>query len=253
MYQFISALLFVVELSTVFTVAAVALAHEHAVVTVQPEVIASVSSSSSREVRIEIINKVDREWGAALTDPVSTIQSEADFDANEVSESLLFDVPFYSQFTDISSVHWQKVGCGIASVAMIIDHYSDEPVSVDELLARGIQAGAYIESAGWSHAGLLDLSRAYGLDGESVSLVDLSGSDAFAELETVLVEGPVMVSVHYTFEPTNPIPHLVVIRGVQDGKVFYNDPAEPAGGGVISVDTFINAWKKRYIIIRPVV
>jgi ABC-type bacteriocin/lantibiotic exporter with double-glycine peptidase domain len=58
--------------------------------------------------------------------------------------------------------------------------------------------------------------------------------------------------VHYTFEPTNPIPHLVVITGVQDGMVHYNDPAEEFGGGTLSVEKFKAAWKQKYIVIRPV-
>lgn len=160
-------------------------------------------------------------------------------------------VPFYSQFADISSPSWQKVGCGIASVSMLIDFYSDGAVSVDDMLARGIKAGAYIESAGWSHAGLIALAAPYGLNGESVSLSHLTLGEAMTELTTVVSEGPVMASVHYTFEPTNPIPHLVVITGVRDGKVFYNDPAEPTGNGSISIDKFKKAWKKRYISIRP--
>lgn len=169
----------------------------------------------------------------------------------EPSENRIFSVPFYSQFSDISSPEWQKVGCGIASLSMIIDFYSDEKVSVDTLLDSGIKAGAYITTAGWSHAGLIGLSHSYGLDGESVSLVDLNMKSAFNTLEKELQHGPVMVSVHYTFEPTNPIPHLVVVDGVSDGKVYYNDPAEKTGGGSISVEHFQSAWKKRYISIRP--
>ena len=160
-------------------------------------------------------------------------------------------VPFYSQFADISSPRWQKVGCGIASLAMVIDYYSDESISVDNLLQKGIAVGAYLDNAGWIHAGLIGLSKAYGLSGESRSLASLSMADAFHELERVVEEGPVMVSVHYTFEPTNPIPHLVVVNGVKDGKVFYNDPAEPSGGGSLSIAKFEGAWKKRYIEIRP--
>jgi len=58
------------------------------------------------------------------------------------------------------------------------------------------------------------------------------------------------VSVHYTFKPTNPIPHLVIVTGVEDGKVYYNDPAEKSGNGSISIEQFQSAWKKRYIAIR---
>jgi hypothetical protein len=75
---------------------------------------------------------------------------------------------------------------------------------------------------------------------------------AFSALTKVLEEGPVMASVHYTFEPTNPIPHLVVVNGVRDGLVYYNDPAEPQGGGSISKEKFQRAWKQRYIEIRPI-
>lgn len=229
---------------------AVALAHEHVTSVAQPEV---TVSAPAREVRIEIINKVYPEIVNVVDEPIVAKVSEVVAVSSEDQNNSISVVPFYSQFADISSPQWQKVGCGIASVAMIIDHYSDETVSVDALLDRGVQTGAYIESAGWSHAGLIGLSHAYGLDGESVSMADLSMSEAFARLETILKEGPVMASVHYTFEPTNPIPHLVVVNGVRDGKVFYNDPAEPTGGGTISIEKFESAWKKRYISIRPVV
>lgn len=169
-----------------------------------------------------------------------------------VVSAKVFTVPFYSQFSDISSPSWQKVGCGIASLAMLISYYEDEPVSVNGLLEKGISAGAYLDSAGWIHSGLINLSHEYGLDGESRSLADLSMDDAFTALEKELKAGPVMASVHYTFEPTNPIPHLVVVNGVKDGQVFYNDPAEKVGGGSLSIDKFEKAWKKRYIAIRPI-
>ena len=161
-------------------------------------------------------------------------------------------VPFYSQFADISSPTWQKVGCGIASLAMLIDFYAGEVESVDALLNRGIATNAYLNNAGWIHAGLINLSKPYGLNGQTVSWAHLGTDGAFAELKKALADGPVMASVHYTFEPTNPIPHLVVITGVADGKVFYNDPAEASGGGSLSIEKFQRAWKKRYIEIRPV-
>jgi uncharacterized protein YvpB len=160
-------------------------------------------------------------------------------------------VPFYSQFTDITSPQWQKVGCGIASVAMLIDYYSDEAVSVDDLLTSGIESGAFNEEAGWSHAGLIALAKPYGISGDSHSLAHLSTEDAMNALAIILKDGPVMASVHYTFEPTNPIPHLVVITGTKDDRVYYNDPAETSGNNSITVEKFTNAWKKRYIEIRP--
>lgn len=159
-------------------------------------------------------------------------------------------VPFYSQFTDITPVEWRKIGCGIAALAMLIDFYTDA-VPVDSLLSDGIASGAYITDAGWSHQGLINLAAQYDLTGATRGLASLSMDDAFHTLTTAVEEGPVMVSVHYTFDPQNPIPHLVVVTGVADGLVYYNDPAEAAAGGTVSVEQFQSAWKKRYIEIRP--
>lgn len=159
-------------------------------------------------------------------------------------------VPFYSQFADISAPEWRKIGCGITSLAMLIDFYKPA-ITVDTLLSEGIKSGAYVSDAGWSHAGLIALARDHGLTGEAKYLTDKSMADAFDNLKTAVTEGPVMVSVHYTFEPTNPIPHLVVVTDIDSESVHYNDPAEKSGGGAISIQKFQNSWKKRYIEIRP--
>ena len=159
-------------------------------------------------------------------------------------------VPFYSQFADISNVGWQKVSCGVAALAMLIDYYTD-PVAPDILLAEGRASGAYITSAGWSHQGLINLATDYELTGYTQGLGHLTPDEAFAALVEELEVGPVMASVYYTFTPGHPIPHLVVINDVQGDTVYYNDPAEPGGGGTISVDDFKPAWKQRYIAIRP--
>lgn len=174
---------------------------------------------------------------------IATTQSES---------TIVRTVPFYSQFTDITKPGWQKVGCGIASIAMVIDYYSDATISVDMLLEKGIARNAYLSNAGWTHAGLIGLSNDYGLDGESRSLANMSADSAVVELTNVLQDGPVLASVHYTFEPTNPIPHLVVINDIRDGLVYYNDPADAVGNETLTIEQFKRGWKQRYIVVRPV-
>lgn len=194
-------------------------------------------TESSFETDEEIDTEADAEVTATTKQPEPKSQS-------------VHTVPFYSQFADISAPKWRKIGCGIASLAMLIDFYKPGEITVDGLLEEGIAANAYVSDAGWSHAGLIGLAKSYGLSGEAVYMTDQSMSSAFSTLETALNEGPVMVSVHYTFKPTNPIPHLVIVTGVEDGKVYYNDPAEKSGNGSISIEQFQSAWKKRYIAIR---
>lgn len=161
-------------------------------------------------------------------------------------------VPFYSQFKDIHTASWQKVGCGITSLAMIIDYYSTSTVSVDTLLKKGINSGAYNTKNGWIHKGLISLSNEYGLSGNSYDLNTLGKEAAFTKLKTALADGPVIVSVHYKFDPRSSIPHLVVIDGIDDnGNVYYNDPAAKLGQKTISSVDFQKAWKKKYIVLRP--
>lgn len=162
-------------------------------------------------------------------------------------ETNIPEVPFYSQFSDISAPEWKKIGCGIADAAMIINYYKPGAVSVDELLKDGISSGAFITGAGWSHKGLASLFDAYGLAGKTYDLSGLNKDSAFLEFAKQLENGPAIASVHYKFDPQNPIPHLVVITGVKDGSVYYNDPANSSGGKTISISEFNRAWKKRFI------
>lgn len=161
------------------------------------------------------------------------------------------DVPFYSQFYDIHQIRWQKLGCGIADLAMLIEFYQPGTVSVDTLLQEGINDGAFINGAGWSHAGLVNLARKYNLDGATYDFSYLNDEDAFAQLEKSLKNGPVIASVHYTFDPQNPIPHLVVMNGIYGNTMYYNDPSEASAGNPISISDFMKGWKKRFIEIRP--
>lgn len=160
-------------------------------------------------------------------------------------------VPFYSQFADISSTSWQKIGCGITSLAMVIDYYVPDAVSVNGLLKQGIAAHAYQASAGWSHAALIKLSNQYGLSGKGYYLGSESKSAALTALTQAVAEGPVIASIHYKFEPTNPIPHMVVITQIENGMVHYNDPAAKGGDKKIAIAAFQKAWKQKYIVIRP--
>lgn len=165
--------------------------------------------------------------------------------------SLIPDVPFYSQFKDITSQKWKKVGCGVTSLAMVIAYYKPDTVSVDKLLSQAVAAGAYQNNAGWTHQGLILLSKRYGLDGKAYDLSGSTQSAALAEFKALVNDGPVIVSVHYKFDPKNPIPHLVVIDGVRGDDVYYNDPAGLAGEKSISMSQFLKAWKQRFIVIRP--
>jgi ABC-type bacteriocin/lantibiotic exporter with double-glycine peptidase domain len=161
------------------------------------------------------------------------------------------DVPFYSQFKDITSAYWQKRTCGIAGLAMLIDYYGGG-VDADTLLAQGIAAKGYTgDKVGWTYAGLIAVARKHGFAGTSYDYGKEKTSAAFTKLQRDLEDGPVMASVHYRFDPKSAIPHLVVITGTDGAQMYYNDPADKTGNQSISVSDFLKAWKKRYIVLRP--
>jgi hypothetical protein len=168
----------------------------------------------------------------------------------DASITTIPDVPFYSQFRDIHATEWKKLGCGVASLAMVIEFYHPGTVSVDILLKEGIAAGAYVKNAGWSHGGLALLASQYNLKGRGYDLSHLGMADAFAQFEKFLKEGPIIASVYYKFDPKSLIPHLVVINGIEGDRIYYNDPAGFTAGEEISVADFMRGWKKRFIVIK---
>ena len=162
------------------------------------------------------------------------------------------NVPFYSQFVNIDPPSWKKVGCGVTSLAMVIDFYKPNAVSVDALLGRAIAMGAYDPNAGWIHSDLVRLSEKYGLAGTSYDARGLSSSAAFAQMKASLASGPVIASIHYEFDSESAIPHMIVVDGISGDTVYYNDPAAKSGEKQISITDFQKGWKKMYIAIRPV-
>lgn len=162
------------------------------------------------------------------------------------------NVPYISQLTDISAVEWRKQGCGVASLAMLIEFYRPGTVSVNTLLKQGIASGAYLEDAGWKHRELGLLAGRYDLEGKNFDLAKQNSGAAFAQFESALKDGPVIASIFYKFNPKSTLPHLVVIKGIEDGMVYYNDPSGDPAGEKISIPDFMKGWKKRFITVREI-
>ena len=134
---------------------------------------------------------------------------------------------------------------------MVIEYYKPETVSVNVLLGQAITSGAYDTDAGWIHKDLVTLSKKYGLDGKTYDVSALGKDEAFVAFKKHLDTGPVIVSVHYKFNPQSKIPHLVVIDGMDDNLIYYNDPAQKTGEKTISKAQFLKGWKERFIVLRP--
>ncbi len=161
------------------------------------------------------------------------------------------NVPFYSQFRDIPAIEWKKEACGIAALAMEMEFFKPKSVSVTKLLLEALDAGAYTTDVGWNHKKLSALAELYGLAGKNYDLWNSASDAAFTKFKELLTGGPVIVSIHNKFNPAATLGHLVVVVGIEDGTIFYHDPAY--GNKIerkITENDFLKGWKKRFITVR---
>jgi hypothetical protein len=166
-----------------------------------------------------------------------------------------YEVPFFSQSTDIQSDDWKYRGCGLASLKMVIDFWNakegKDQVSFDSVFEVGMAAKAYAEGVGWTHLGLVKTASGFNFSAYNADLAFISLDDAFERLINDLNIGPVIVSVHPRFDASASGGHLVVVTGYEDGQLFINDPLninEKEGKISISEEDFKKAWKRRFIL-----
>ena len=171
-----------------------------------------------------------------------------------------YNVPFYSQRKHIPLVDWKNRGCGITALKMLLDFWHiknprNKTVSFTKLI-RERTRGAFVKNIGWSHAGLVSISRNYGYDGFNKDLVPLKmkPQQAFEQLEKDLKYFPIIVSMWNNFGPVRQGGHLAVITGISGNRIYLNDPKETnkkSGCKVLSKKQFIEAFKNRYVAIYP--
>lgn len=182
---------------------------------------------------------------------------------NNRFDAMRYNVPFVSQYEGITDPAWRWRGCGIVALHMVMRFWhSRNPLraapSVEALLGRGIEIGAYREGIGWTHRGLVDVARQFGYDGFNADHAPNSPTPKSAEevwqlISDALREGPVLASVYHYLDPTHGGGHIIVITGVEDDLVSFNDPEEVnenEGKKFIARSRFLQGFKNRFIVIR---
>lgn len=230
---------------SVLTVSLTAAHAEHTIVYEQPQ---SMPQRIDRATTTPMIAPTPSTHLVNEPNTKTVATSTASEQARIPTDRAVREVPFYSQFDDIAWPTWQGRACGVANLAMVIDYYRETPPEPQTLLEQGVDAGHYIADVGWSHRGLVQLAERYGVTGTLHGFSGMTKDAAYHRLRTILANGPVIASVHNEFDPTSTIPHLVVVRDIRDGNVYYNDPA--AGAGSVSSDRFKRAWKQRVIAME---
>lgn len=162
------------------------------------------------------------------------------------------DVPKYSQHLHIETKEWRDKSCGIASLGMLLA-YHGMPVPLSHLLAEGLLHNAYLPGVGWKHKELAELAYKFGGHGENFDWAHLETGTAFEHAKKHLEHYPILASIHHQFDTKNG-GHLIVLTGIDEQYVYYNDPDahdESKIAGAVTIKTFLNGWKKRIIAIYP--
>ena len=161
-------------------------------------------------------------------------------------------VPAYSQHLHIRDQKWRKSACGVVSLAMLLNYFNKN-TSPDDILARGLTCNAYLPKTGWKHKELAEIAKQYNLNGETFDWAYLDQEAAFENAKEHLNRHPILASVYRSFDPQNG-GHLIVLTGMENSAVFYNDPDsrnEAGISGSVPLEKFLVGWKRRIIAITP--
>lgn len=164
----------------------------------------------------------------------------------------MFPIRLYSQYLDVLSDEWKPRSCGIVSLKMVLEYLCGEIYDADDLVADGVERDGFIKGIGWKHQALVDMANARGCDAKREDWSEHAPYDALERLSVALQSGPVIASVYSNLDPTTQSGHLVVVTGIEHGRVFYNDPAAHTRTDIArwaKVEDFLNGWKRRVILI----
>lgn len=165
---------------------------------------------------------------------------------------MIFDVPKYSQHLDVRDGDWKEKSCGIVAVKMVLDYWRMSSPDCDELIKKGIEMDGFISGVGWKHKELSLLAKSFGVEAENFDWAKEEKDAAFKKLEDFLEKYPVVASIYSGFNPETKNGHLIVLTGMDDNFVHYNDPDSEGReeiAGKILIDKFLAGWKKRVIVI----
>jgi len=190
------------------------------------------------------------------------------------------DVPYLSQFDDISDVEWQSRACGITCLVMVLSFFEGKSRPIENLIELGTKLGAYNGNYDWYDSGLCSIANELGFkafrrrwelskadtatfnnEGRNKKDNDLYNSQALKEgiftlVETLRLGSPIIVPVSKNFDEHHK-GHDIVLTGYEkDGEkllgFFYNDPnsrGKRIKNEFVGIDKFLEHWKKRGIFV----
>jgi hypothetical protein len=165
----------------------------------------------------------------------------------------LLEIPYFSQYLDITDKKHALVGCGMTCVFMVLKYFGSQDKNLDNLVETGIKENGYCK-AGWIHDYLIKVLVENGL--EAYRKEKMADSDV-SEIHLSIKNGnPVIVSIEERVFDRKKF-HMMLITGVKENEkgelegFYYHDPAglskETHSNLFVDVADFIQYWRKMAI------
>ncbi|MFA6340721.1 MAG: C39 family peptidase [Candidatus Paceibacterota bacterium] len=165
------------------------------------------------------------------------------------------NVPYYSQFIDVSDRYWMPRACLITCLKMVLNYYGKaEDVSIDDLIKKGQDIGGYGKS-GWFHDSIVALAKDLGLEVHREEKIDTE--EGLLHIKgSIDKNDPVIVSIVKDILGQKKF-HTVVITGYEekDGKIsgfYFHDPESTSDernreAKFVDTDIFKSEWRRMAI------
>jgi len=169
------------------------------------------------------------------------------------------EIPFYSQYLDVSDEKWQSKACAVVGIKMILE-FNNISISADDLIKEADELGG-LTDGGWKHDVLVFLLHNHGVSGyrEEFRSSDEAVSNELGEYGAIKIaqtldEGnPVQVSLNLGNREGN---HMVLLTGYEMNEeelkgFYYHDPEEKTEDGgshkFVSMEDFSKSWRNMAI------
>jgi uncharacterized protein YvpB len=174
----------------------------------------------------------------------------------EDKKKFILDVPYYSQYLDVSDENWKPRACGIVCLKMVMDYYNKQNPPLIALI-EGVASRGGFGSSGWIHDTIIKTARDYDFNAQRKEYNFIE--DGIKEQLEFLKDGnPVIVSVVKNFSEPNKF-HMVVLTGFETDEkdligFYYHDPdaykIEDGKYKFIPINVFKKYWRKLAIYVK---
>ena len=174
---------------------------------------------------------------------------------NKAYTDIILEVPYYSQYRDISNTLNAHRSCGMSTIKMALDYYNKDSSDLEELVTKYITDEQAYGPNGWKHDFFVEFLTEHGL--KAYRKEKMAETEGLTEIKSSIENNyPVLASVEQKLFDKRMF-HIVLIIGIRTNEAgelvgfFYNDPGrlreETGARQYVTKEDFLEYWRKMAI------